>query len=126
MRALLVLVSAAVAAALLPVAPATAATAHLIGYVEAAHQSSATHVIAIAGWAADTDRRSVSVHVSVWVDGRRDPRHTRRRQPTRHQRRAPSDRQTRLPRDFHRQCRCEVRHDPAVQRHRPEPWRRGM
>jgi cell wall-associated NlpC family hydrolase len=70
-RALLVLVSAAVAAALLPVAPATAATPHLIGYVEAAHQSSATHVIAIAGWAADTNRRSVSVHVSVWVDGRR-------------------------------------------------------
>jgi Zn-dependent alcohol dehydrogenase len=47
MRALLVLVSAALTVALVPPAAATAATPHLVGRVESAHQSAATNVIAV-------------------------------------------------------------------------------
>jgi len=70
-RAPLLLLSAALAVALLPPAAASAATPHLVSHVEAARQSTATRVIAIAGWVEDTNRPSVSVHVSVWVDGKR-------------------------------------------------------
>lgn len=71
MRSLLVLVSASLMLALLPQVVASAARPHLVGSVESAHQSRATGVIAVAGWVADTNRPTVSVHVSAWVDGRR-------------------------------------------------------
>lgn len=71
MRSLLVLVSASIMFALLPLVASSAATPHLVGRVDAAHQSSVTHVIAVAGWVEDTTRPSVSVHVCLLVDGRR-------------------------------------------------------
>lgn len=71
MRSLLVLVSASLVLALLPVVAASGATPHLVGWVESAHQSSATNVISVTGWVEDTSRPTIAVHVSVLVDGRR-------------------------------------------------------
>jgi NlpC/P60 family len=70
-RALLVVMIASLAGALLPAAPASAVTPHLVGAVESVRQTTASGLMYIVGWVADTHRPPVSVHVSVWVDGRR-------------------------------------------------------
>lgn len=73
-RAMLVVMIASVAGALLSALPAVAASAaprHLVGAVESVKQTTSSGLMYIVGWVADTSSPSGSVHVSVWVDGKR-------------------------------------------------------
>jgi hypothetical protein len=71
MRAMLVVMTASLAAALVPGLAASAATPHLVGAVESVRQTTSSGLTYIVGWIADTSSPSGSVHASVWVDGKR-------------------------------------------------------
>jgi cell wall-associated NlpC family hydrolase len=70
-RTLLVVMIASLTGALLPVVTASAAPRHLVGAVESVKQTTSSNLMYIVGWVADTSSPSGSVHVSVWIDGKR-------------------------------------------------------